>query len=115
MGRQGIVMTPPAKDAAAILGQQVRLLRQERRWTAAELATRAGVSLETLASIESGKASVAIGNVLNVATMVGVPLFGADDAAELARVRRAGDERLALLPTRVRSTPPAVSDADLDF
>ncbi|MFB2584941.1 helix-turn-helix transcriptional regulator [Herbiconiux liukaitaii] len=115
MGRHRIALTPPARDAAEILGQQVRFARHERQWTAAELAARADVSLETLAAIEAGKPTVAIGNVFNVAAAAGVPLFGAETDAELSRLRRAGADRLALLPTRVRPKAPALTDADRDF
>jgi transcriptional regulator with XRE-family HTH domain len=113
MGRQKVSMTTTARDAAAILGQQVQFARQDRGWTVDELGERAGVSYPTIRKIEKGEPSVSWGNVLNVAALVGVPLFGTDDPSELARIRARGQERLTLLPQRVRERK--LPDVDLDF
>lgn len=95
---------PAARDALAVLGTQIRLARRDRGWTAAELASRLGVSPPTVHAIESGAPGTAIGTVFNAALLVGVPLFGVDDWAELARMRRRGEERLALIPSRVHGS-----------
>jgi transcriptional regulator with XRE-family HTH domain len=113
MGRRHIDLHPAARDAALVLGQQIRQARHDHNWTAAELAARAGINQNTVLAIEAGRPSTSIGNVLNVAVIAGVPLFGFDSPADLARVRRAGVERLALVPSRVRH--PKVDDADYDF
>ena len=49
----------------------------------------------------SRSSSVSFGNAFKAADILGVPLFGAEDRMEFARMRREGRERLALLPTRV--------------
>ena len=103
-----------AADAAAVLGQQVRVARVARKWTATELAERIGVDRRTVAAIEAGSPSVSLGNAFNAADILGVPLFGAEDRAELARLRREGRERLALLPTRV-DRPRRKEEPDDDF
>lgn len=103
-----------AADAAAVLGQQIKAARVERGWTAHELAARIGVDRRTVAAIEAGDPGTSLGNVLNAADIVGVPLFGAEDRAELARLRREGRERLALLPTRV-DKPRNRVEPDDDF
>src|SRR5258708_4960233 len=90
-----------AADAAVVLGPQIKARRIVRKWTAAELADRIGVDRRTVAAIEAGDPSVSLGNAFNAADILGVPLFGAEDRAELARLRREGRDRLALLPTRV--------------
>jgi transcriptional regulator with XRE-family HTH domain len=113
MGRQRIDMQPAARDAALVLGQQIQLARRERNWTAEELATRAGITVNTLSRIEAGMPTSSIGNVFNAAVTAGVPLFGIDDPATLARIRRTGEERLALVPSRVRHRK--VDNADYDF
>lgn len=114
MARRQVYAHPAAADAARILGQQIRLARQARRMTAAELAARVGVSPRTILAAEAGAPGTAIGTVLTAAVFVGVPLFGVDDRAELARMRLRGEERLALLPSRVY--PAGVdSDDDDDF
>jgi transcriptional regulator with XRE-family HTH domain len=103
-----------ASDAAVVLGQQIKAGRIVRKWTAAELADRIGVDRRTVAAIEAGDPSVSLGNTLNAADIVGVPLFGAEDRAELARLRREGRDRLALLPTRV-DKPRRRTEPDDDF
>ena len=114
MGRQRIAMHPAAVDAARILGQQIRLARHKRNWTATELADRAGVSARTVTAIEKGSAAVSIGNALNVAAAVGVPLFGSDGTERLAAERRIGDDKLALIPARVYHRSGG-DHVDLDF
>jgi transcriptional regulator with XRE-family HTH domain len=103
-----------AADAAAVLGQQIKAGRIARKWTAAELAERIGVDRRTVAAIEAGDPGVSLGNALNAADILGVPLFGAEDRAELARLRREGRDRLALLPTRV-DKPRKRTEPDDDF
>jgi transcriptional regulator with XRE-family HTH domain len=86
---------------AELLGSQVREARIGRRWSVRGLAERAGISTSTLLKVEGGDPSVTLGVALDVATLVGVPLFDEDRArlgAELARRR----DRLTLLPQRVR-------------
>lgn len=78
------------------------------------MAARIGVDRRTVAAIEAGSSAVSIGNVFNAADILGVPLFGAQDRAELARLRREGRDRLALLPTRV-DAPRRKSEPDDDF
>ena len=104
-----------AADAVAVLGQQIQVARFARTWTAAELAARIGVDRRTVAAIEAGNSAVSIGNVFNAADILGVPLFGAEDRAELSRLRREGRDRLALLPTRAHAAPRRTAEPDDDF
>ncbi len=106
--------TRAAADALAVLGAQVRVGRHARNWTAADLAARIGVSPRTVTAIEKGSPGVAVGTVLNAAAVVGVPLFGAT-GAELARLRRRGEERVALLPSREYHPRHDRDDDGLDF
>ncbi|NJI58614.1 helix-turn-helix transcriptional regulator [Microbacterium oxydans] len=114
MGRIRVGPSRAAEDALAVLGQQIRLARMARGMTADELAGTAGISRMTLHSIERGSATTSIGTVFNIATIVGVPLFGVDDPSELIALRRRGEERLALLPARVDRSRRDNSDG-LDF
>lgn len=115
MARRSIPMTAAAADAARILGQQIRAARHDRGWTATDLAQRLGVSPVTVRAIETGASGTAIGTVLNAAVLTGVPLFGVEDKAELARMRLRGEERLALIGQRVRPPKGADDDDLLDF
>jgi transcriptional regulator with XRE-family HTH domain len=103
--------TPQARDAARILGLQIAQARRERRRTAEEVAARANISPVTLRKVERGDPSVALGTALEVATLVGVRLFGLEPG-ELRRAARREEDRLALLPERVRVPD---HDPDDDF
>lgn len=95
------VLSPVAVDAARVLGQQIARVRRARRWTAAELGERVGVTARTISAVEGGAPTVALGTYLEAATVLGVPLFGADGPG-LAVLARRGRDELALLPRRVR-------------
>lgn len=91
-----------ARDAARLLGEQIRLARLERRWSQRELADRAGITTPTLRKVERGDLGVALGSALEVAALLGVPLFYEDrDLLKMDLERTAA--RRALLPQRVRS------------
>lgn len=115
MSRREISMTPMAAEAARLLGAQIRLARHDKRWSAAELAARAGVSQRTVLAIEAGKPTPSIGNALNLAALVGVELFSQSDPLEIALARRRAEERLALLPAQVRKLSDKDDDGDYDF
>lgn len=117
VSRRQVAPTRTALDALEVLGSQIRLGRHNKKWTAADLATRVGVGPRTITAIERGAPGVAIGTVLSAASLVGVPLFGAE-GVELARLRRRGEERVALLPSREypsRATGADGNDDALDF
>ena len=99
---------PAAREAARLLGAQVRLARIERGFTQADVATRVGVSKPTLGKIERGELGVAIGSVFEAAAVLGVPLFSSDGARR-AETRRVGD-LLALLPAQVAPDNRPVRD-----
>jgi len=96
-------------DAARLLGLEIARARRERRWTINELAERAGISRATVHSVEVGTPSVAIGTVFELATLLGLDLFGAVPSQLPELVARARD-RLALLPARVREPAGQVDD-----
>lgn len=115
MARRPIAMMSAASDAARVLGSQIRQARHEREWTVADLAKRVGVSSATIRAVEKGAPGTAIGTVLNAAVLTGVPLFGVEDKAELARMRLRGEERLALIGQRVRPPRSRFTETDFDF
>lgn len=115
MAKRQIAPTRIAADALAVLGAQIRFARHRKNWTAANLGMRIGVSARTITAVEKGSPSVAVGTVLNAASVVGVPLFAAE-GEELRRLRRRGEERISLIPSR--EYPPRDDDGDdndLDF
>lgn len=68
-----------------------------------ELAGRAGISRRTLQKIERGNPKCEIGLFFEVATLVGVQLFGVEDTATMPMHRDRINDKLALLPQRVRT------------
>lgn len=98
-----------AKEAALLLGQQIKLGRKERRWSEQNLAERAGISRATLQKIESGEMSPSIGLVFEVAALVGIPLFDLESRA-LATSIELAQSKVALLPKRIRNKTTAVDD-----
>lgn len=57
-------------------------MRNERRWTQADLATRVGTSRQTINSIETGRFEPSLGLALKLARLFGQPvetLFALDD------------------------------------
>ena len=98
-----------SRDATALLGGLIREARKERRLTAQELADRAGISRGLLQRIEKGDLKCEIGAVFEVASIVGVTLFDADEitlAKHLSQIKH----KLALLPKSVRKKAKAVID-----
>jgi transcriptional regulator with XRE-family HTH domain len=101
---------PQTIAAAQLLGLEVARVRRERRWTANELAERAGISPVTLRKIERGEPTVELGSAFEVATLLGIVLF-ASDRKELSTLVEHARTRLALLPARVRESAGRDHDA----
>ena len=96
-----IALSPQTHEALRILAASIRANRLRRGWTEAELAERVGVSRPTIVNLEAAKPGVAIGTVLEAATLVGVPLF-TDDAERRAAYGALKSTELALLPKSAR-------------
>ena len=98
-----------SRDAAALIGSLIREARHARKLTAQELADRAGISRGLLQRIEKGNLKCEIGAVFEVATIVGVKLFDADEST-LMRYLRQSKEKLTLLPKSVRHKKKVLRD-----
>ena len=100
-----------AREALTLMGRQIQMGRKERKWSAQELATRAGIARDTLQHIEKGDPGCAIGLVFEVAALVGVPLFFDEQGTtQMVRERARVDEKLALMPKSIRSKRYEVKD-----
>jgi DNA-binding XRE family transcriptional regulator len=110
-GRHGRVRSysKQSREAMSLLGRLIRLGRKEHRMTAQEVAERAGITRGTLRGIENGDPKSEIGLAFEVAVIVGVPLF-LEEGGRLGEERRRVEDKLALLPKRVRHTDAAVKD-----
>jgi len=113
MAKRTVPLRPHIRDALVVWGQLIRQGRIDREWTAKDLAARANVSEQTVLSAEAGSQGTAVGTMMELADLVGVPVFGLEDRSEIAIRRRRGEEMLALLPSRVRK--PKAGRVDDDF
>lgn len=100
---------PATERAVAALGAQIASARRELGWTQEELAGRLGVTRHLVARIEAGSLATTIGVAFEAAVICGVQLFGVD-AAELGHVVERERARVALLPARVRTRVPVISN-----
>jgi len=98
-----------SRDATTLLGGLIRTARKERKLTVQEVADRAGVSRGLLQRIERGDLKCEIGAVFEVATIVGIKLFDADEST-MARHIQQTEDKLSLLPKSVRKTTRVVDD-----
>jgi transcriptional regulator with XRE-family HTH domain len=98
-----------SRDAAVLLGQLIRLARIGRKLTHEKLAERAGMSRGLLIRIEKGDPGCAIGAVFEVAAIVGVRLFDADQPTLAAGIA-ANAATLTLLPQAIRPLARPVKD-----
>ena len=56
------------------VSNRLREVRDERRWTQADLAARVGVSRQTINSIETGRFEPSLSLALKLALLIGVPV-----------------------------------------
>jgi len=96
-------------DAVMLLGKLIRSARKQRKLTSQEVSERAGISRGLLQRIEKGDMKCGIGAVFEVATIVGVHLFEADEST-LKKYILQTEEKLSLLPKTVRKAAKVVND-----
>lgn len=95
-----------SREAVTLLAGLIRSARKERKLTAQEVAERAGISRGMLQRIEKGNLKCEVGAMFEVAGIVGVKLFDADETTLTKHIRQT-EEKLALLPKSVRKTQAA--------
>lgn len=101
-------LSAASREALEVLGASIRVGRIRRRWSLAELAERVGVSRPTIAKVERGDPSVAVGTVFEAATLLGVVLY--DTPEDRRRQQAMKSIELALLPSRARQRVVEVDD-----
>ncbi|WP_347882367.1 helix-turn-helix transcriptional regulator [Bradyrhizobium sp. SSUT18] len=92
-----------------LLGQLIHKARIERKMTAEELASRAGLSRGLLRRIENGDLGCTLGAVFEAAAIAGVSLFDSDERA-LASALSSNSAVMALLPKSVRTSHKTPDD-----
>ncbi len=99
------------RDATNLLGKLIRCNRKKHKMTEQALAERAGISRGLLQRIEKGGLKCEIGVVFEVAVLVGIRLFNAEQATLHQHLKQT-DELLTLLPQSIRQSK---KDCDDDF
>ncbi|MCL6424368.1 helix-turn-helix domain-containing protein [Brachybacterium sp. JHP9] len=94
------MIRPEAQSTLEVLGHTIEVARIEKQWTQQHLAAVLGVSRATVAAIEKGSGSVAIGTFLSAADALGISLLGTDDIGRDA-IRSVLRRELQLMPSRV--------------
>jgi transcriptional regulator with XRE-family HTH domain len=102
-------LSPYATDAVRLLGQLLRKARIEKPMTTTDVATRSGISRGLLHRIESGDPACAIGAAFEVAAVVGLSLFDAEQTT-LTHALNTNREVMRLLPRSVRRQRLQVDD-----
>ncbi len=72
MGREKQIILPSLRRVLTELGENIRLVRLRRRFSAALIAERAGIARNTLRAIEKGDPSVTFGAYANVLFCLGI-------------------------------------------
>lgn len=94
-----------------IFGSQVQILRKRQRWTQAELAKKAGLSLEMIGMLERGRAAPSLATIEKLSDVLGVPspvLLGGEHAGAAAHL--GGNEIIE----RIFQMLSTARDEDLD-
>ena len=113
------------REALSLLAARLELARRERGLTQADLAERAGISINTLKAVLHGKPQVAIGTVFEVAAILQLPLYetllqSQEDQTDPRMLSGASQEqrkekallntKLKLLPERVHRKKAGIDD-----
>jgi transcriptional regulator with XRE-family HTH domain len=100
MPKPASTLYPRSARTLSALGQRLKDARLRRQFSAETVAARAGITRQTLAKIESGAASVTMGNYFQVLAVLGLDKDISQVANDDALGRRLQD---AALPQRQRA------------
>ncbi|MFT4274691.1 MAG: helix-turn-helix transcriptional regulator [Pantoea sp.] len=90
-------------EALRLLAAMIRIERKSQKMTESELAERAGISRSMLQRIEKADPKCELGVVFEIAALLGIRLFDVDaDTQKLRDYRKHAEDKLSLLPQRIR-------------
>jgi transcriptional regulator with XRE-family HTH domain len=106
--------TVPGEAMALLqqLAERIKIARQRRGWTVAETAIRAGISRNTLTSLEHGKSGVSIGAYISTLWVLGLDRT-LDAVADPDRDTHGKTLEASRRPERARKTK--APDDEYDF
>ncbi len=96
-------------DAVRLMCSLIKVARKERKLTTQDIADRAGISRGLVQRIEKGDMKCSIGAVFEVAAILSIRLFDADDTS-LSKHIRQNEDKLALLPKSIRKKARVIND-----
>ena len=72
MKKRNTILLPRAQKPISVLGENIKLARLRRKFSAEQVAERANISRPTLVSLEKGSPSVTIGAYVKVLSVLGL-------------------------------------------
>ena len=103
MKKRNTILLPRAQKPISILGENIKLARLRRKFSAEQVAERANISRPTLVSIEKGNPNVTIGAYVKVLSVLGLE----NDMMEVAKDDNLG-RRLQDAKLIVRERAPRI-------
>ena len=103
MKTRNTILLPRAQKPISVLGENIKLARLRRRFSAEQVAERANISRPTLVSIEKGNPNVTIGAYVKVLSVLGLE----NDIMEVANDDKLG-RRLQDAKLIVRERAPRI-------
>ncbi len=94
MKPRNTILLPKAQKIISVLGENIKLARLRRKYSAQQVAERANISRPTLASIEKGNSNVSIGAYVKVLTVLGLENDIMEVATDDKLGRRLQDARI---------------------
>ena len=103
MKTRNTILLPRAQKTLSVLGENIKLARLRRKFSAEQVAERANISRPTLVSIEKGSPNVTIGAYIKVLAVLGLE----NDMMEVAKDDNLG-RRLQDAKLIVRERAPRI-------
>ena len=103
MKTRNTILLPRAQKPISVLGENIKLARLRRKFSAEQVAERANISRPTLVSIEKGNPNVTIGAYVKVLSVLGLE----NDIMEVANDDKLG-RRLQDAKLIVRKRAPRI-------
>ena len=103
MKKRNTILLPRAQKPISVLGENIKLARLRRKFSAEQVAERANISRPTLVSIEKGNPNVTIGAYVKVLSVLGLE----NDIMEVAKDDKLG-RRLQDAKLTVRERAPRI-------
>ncbi len=94
MNKINSILLPSAQKTISVLGENIKLARLRRKFSAEQVAERANISRPTLVSIEKGNPNVSIGAYVKVLSVLGLEKDFMEVAKDDNLGRRLQDARL---------------------